>query len=481
MDVTRFRNKKVAVLGLGKAGKSAAAALSIGGAEVFAWDDNPDSRAALGTGSVEDTFLAESITLQPPEKYPWSSISALVMSPGIPLTHPKPHPAVELAKKANCPIICDIELLFYSCRGPHYIGITGTNGKSTTTSLIGHILQHAGMPCQVGGNIGIPALDLEPLWQGGAYVLEVSSYQLDLLHKAKFDISVLLNITPDHIDRHGSMEGYIASKKKIFSRQNAGDVAILGVDDPIVRKIHEELVQAGNIGKVIPVSVKERIDGGVSIIDGVLYNDIGTKDMFGVELGNLERLPGKHNAQNIAASFATAYVLQITSDKIIDGIRTFQGLQHRLQLVGALQGVKFVNDSKATNADAASHALGAYEKNIYWIAGGLPKEGGIESLASYFPRIRHTFLIGQAQDAFAATLEGKVAYTKCGDLEKAFNEAAAMAIENARKEGKEAVVLLSPACASWDQWKNFEVRGEAFCSQAEQYIAEHNKPLLQEA
>lgn len=481
IDIVRFRGKKVAVFGLGKAGRSAAVALAFGGAEVLAWDDNPDTRQSLEARSVEDVFLAEHVTLLPPEQYDWNNITALVLSPGVPLTFPEPHPVVKAAQAAGCLIVCDIELLFYSCRGPHYIGITGTNGKSTTTSLIGHIIKDSGMPCQVGGNIGIPALDLEPLWQGGAYVLEVSSYQLDLLFKTKFDISVLLNITPDHIDRHGSMEGYIASKKKIFARQNAGDVAVLGVDDPEVKKIYDVLSKEGKIGKVIPVSVESRIAGGVSLLDGMLYNDIDTTDMFGFDLGKLEYLPGKHNAQNIAASYAATYMLQLGNDAIIDGIRSFQGLRHRLQLIGQLGNVTFVNDSKATNAEAASKALGSYDKNIYWIAGGLPKEGGIGSLKPYFSRIRHAFLIGQAQDDFADTIEGQVPYTKCGDLTRAFQAASLLAVQETKKQKEKAVVLLSPACASFDQWKNFEVRGDAFCSMAEQYIAEQEKTLLQEA
>lgn len=470
MDVIRYRNQKVAVFGLGKAGKSAAIALAAGGAEVLVWDDNQPARDAFFDHSVEGAMLAEKAVMQEPSNYDWAQVKALVLSPGIPLTHPKPHPVVELAKAAGCPVICDIELLFYSCRGPNYIGITGTNGKSTTTTLIGHILKYAGIQTQIGGNLGIPALELDALGKGGAFVLEVSSYQLDLLSKTKFDIAVLLNITPDHLDRHGGMDGYVAAKKRIFKDQNAKDVAIIGVEDAYCNQIYNQLRQEKKTGKVIPISTDKRIEGGVSVINGVLYNDIDTKDMFGINLGNLPRLPGKHNAQNIAASYAAAYMLRVKTDVVVEAIHSFAGLRHRLQIAGETPYVRFVNDSKATNADATSKALASYpEGAIYWIAGGLPKEGGIASLEGFFPKIRHAFLIGQAEPEFATTLEGKVAYTKCGDLKTAFEAAARMAAREAEANKEKAVVLFSPACASFDQWKNFEVRGDAFCEMAEAF------------
>ena len=476
-EVTCFRNEKIAVFGLGKAGKSAATALAIGGADVLAWDDNEKTRAALDGNVVEEAFLAESVTFQPPEEYDWKEIKALVLSPGIPLTHPKPHPIVLMAEEAGCPIICDIELLFKSYHAARYVGITGTNGKSTTTALIGHILKQAEFPCQIGGNIGVPALNLEALWQDGAYVLEMSSYQLDLLQDTKCDIAVLLNITPDHLDRHGGMEGYIASKKKIFDRQGANDTAIIGVDDPSTKELYETLKSEERIGKIIPISVQERVKGGISILDGVLYNDSDTEDMFGVKLGDIPCLPGEHNAQNIAAGYATAYCLNVDNDAIMDGIKSFAGLRHRLQLVGEVDHIKLVNDSKATNAEAASKALSSYEKNIYWIAGGLPKEGGIASLEPFFSRIRHAFLIGDAEENFSKTLEGKVSYSKCGELSSAFAEAATQAL-NAHEA---AVILFSPACASFDQWKSFEVRGDAFCELAELLISQQSGEQRQEA
>lgn len=472
-EVIRYRNQKVAVFGLGKAGKSAAVSLTAGGSEVYVWDDDAKLRENFFDDSIEGTMLAGKVTMLSPDQYNWKQMKMLVLSPGIPLTHPEPHPVVKMAQAAGCPIVCDIELLYYSCRRANYIGITGTNGKSTTTSLIGHILKHAGIQTQIGGNLGIPALDLDALGQGGSYVLEVSSYQLDLLQKTKFDIAILLNITPDHLDRHGGMEGYVKAKMRIFKEQNAGDVAIIGVEDKYSKHIYETLRQEHIIGKIIPISTDERIPGGVSMVNGILYNDIDTQDMFGITLGTLPHLPGKHNAQNIAASYAAAYMLRLKTDVIIEGIYSFKGLRHRMQIAGETPYVRFVNDSKATNADAAAKALSSYpEGNIYWIAGGLPKAGGIESLKDFFPNIRHAFLLGQAEAAFAATIEGKIPYTKCGDLKTAFRAAATMALQQAHAEKKKAVVLFSPACASWDQWKNFEVRGDAFCEYVDTFLTE---------
>lgn len=463
IEVTRFRNRKVAVLGLGKAGKSTAKALATGGADVYAWDDNSQSIEAITSSSaIADIVLNQNVTFQPPSQYDWKQFAALILSPGIPFTHPEPHPAVVQAHNAGCPVICDIELLALSCSTNLFLGITGTNGKSTTTALIGHILQSSGIKTQVGGNIGIPVLELDPM-KSGVYVLELSSYQLDLLDRAKCNIAVLLNITPDHIDRHGSMEGYIAAKKRIFRNQTEGDVVVIAVEDEHTKAIFADLKRHANGRKIIPVSTQERVTGGVSILDGVLFNDIDTPDMFGTQLGMLERLRGQHNAQNIAASFAATYMAGAKVDDIIKGIRSFQGLDHRLQLIAQQHNVSFINDSKATNAEAAAKALGSFPRNIYWIIGGVPKEGGIASLAEFFPRIRHAFLIGQATDEFAQTLEGQVSASKHQTLDKALHAAAEMAFKDAKQRGEEAVVLLSPACASFDQFKNFEERGKIFC------------------
>lgn len=464
IDVTKYRGEQVAVLGLGKSGASALRALKAGGAMVVGWDDSVQSREALLTESrPEYVALALHKNLADPASYQWNTIEALVLSPGIPFTHPKPHPVVDAARAAGCPVICDIELLYNSCFRANYIGITGTNGKSTTTSLIGHILKEAKIRTEVGGNLGIPALELDPLASDGTYVLEVSSYQIDLLKETKFNSAVLLNITPDHIDRHGDLAGYIAAKKNIFRNQTAEDTAVISIDNSHTRKIYKELVQEGRIGKIIPISTKERTENGVSIINGILYNDIAPRQGKNAEtftLPPLKHLVGEHNSENIAASFAVCYSYGLKSAKILKAIQSFPGLKHRLQYVAKIDGITFINDSKATNAEAAEKALIAF-KNIYWIAGGLPKEGGIDALEHCFPNIAYAFLIGKAADEFAETLQEKVPFSKCGDLLHAFNEAYNMAMDD--KENA-PVILLSPACASFDQWANFEQRGNAFCA-----------------
>lgn len=448
--VPQFTNKQVAVFGLGKAGSAAVKALVKSGAKVFAWDDNAESVEKL-KAEVKEANLA------PPEKYDWKTISALVLSPGIPLTHPEPHKVVKLAQAANCPIVCDIELLYNATPKATYIGITGTNGKSTTTALIGHIFFTIGKTVAIGGNIGTAASSLPVFGEDGVYVLETSSYQLDLLSETRFNAAALLNITPDHIDRHGSMDGYIASKKKIFARQQREDFAIIAVDDPYTRSIYETMLKEGG-RKMIPVSCNKEVEGGVSVINGVIQNNIyrpGEK----LEIGTLKRLPGKHNAQNIAVAFATLACLGIRSESIVAGIRSFPGLKHRIEHVAEKDGVVFINDSKATNAEAAEKAISSFD-NIFWIAGGKPKEGGINALAPLFPKIKSAFLIGEAQDDFANTLEGKVSYQKCGTLDKAV-ESAYKAAQGSG--GGNGVVLLSPACASFDQFKSFEERGNKFC------------------
>lgn len=441
------KGKNIAVLGLGKAGLSAVKALSASGANVFVWDDGEKSRQDL-----EKENLA-GVTIKKPEDCNWDVIDLLVMSPGIPLTHPEPHIAVKLAK---CSIVCDIELLYCADAEAEYVGITGTNGKSTTTALTGHILKEAGVETAVGGNIGIPVLNLDRLGDEGVYVIETSSYQLDLIKQTRFNASILLNITPDHLDRHGGMEGYINAKKHIFENQCEDDIAIIGVDDDYSLGVYNELKKAGKIGEVVAISVEKRLEDGVSIIDGVLYD---SRDETEIKIGQLKKLSGKHNAQNIAAAYVATKFLGIPSDVIIEGVRSFGGLAHRMQYLGEVNNVTYINDSKATNADAASKALGTFD-NIYWIAGGVAKDGGIESLDEYFPKMRHAYLIGKAEDDFAKTLDGKVPYTKCGNLEKAFLKAAEDAAKNQQQK---PVVLLSPACASFDQWPNFEVRGDAFC------------------
>ena len=445
--VDAFAGKRVAVLGLARSGRAAVRSLLAGGAEVLGWDDSPSVREALAS-EMPLTDLSDT---------DWRGVAALVMSPGIPLSFPQPHPAVQRAREAGVDIIGDLDLLGRAQPGARYVGITGTNGKSTTTALIGHILAAAGNPVEIGGNLGTPALSLAPLGADGTYVLEASSFQLDLVTTLEFDVAVLLNITPDHLDRHGGMEGYVAAKKRIFARQRTEGAAIVGIDDAICRDIADELRQTGRAA-IVPISVTKRAPGGVHVEGGWLVDATGPLPLRILDLAEAERLPGLHNAQNAAAAYAAARALGIGCEAIASAMRSFPGLVHRQELVATIDGVRYINDSKATNADAAEKALACYEA-IYWIAGGLPKAGGIASLTPYFERVRHAYLIGTATEEFAATLGASVPFTRCGDLSTALAAAHAQAH---RERVPGAVVLLSPACASYDQFPNFEVRGDAF-------------------
>jgi UDP-N-acetylmuramoylalanine--D-glutamate ligase len=447
ISVDSFAGRRVAVLGLARSGLAAARALAAGGAEILAWDDNPGVREAV----------AAEIPLADLAQVDWKHIPALVLSPGIPHSFPAPHPAVIRARAAGTEIIGDIELLGRAQPEARYVGITGTNGKSTTTALIGHILAAAGRRVEIGGNLGTPALTLAPLGSEGTYVLEASSFQLELIASLACDIAVLLNITPDHLERHGGMDGYIAAKRRIFARQRPASTAIIGIDDPICRDLCDELRRTGP-GRVVPISVTENLAGGVYVDRGRLIDATGPQPALVLDLADAERLPGAHNWQNAAAAYAAARSIGVAAESAASAIRSFPGLAHRQELVATIGGVRFINDSKATNADATEKALLCYEA-IYWIAGGLPKAGGITPLTPYFGRLRHAFLIGTATEEFAATLGSSVPFTRCGDLATAV-AAAAEAARRERVPG--AVVLLSPACASYDQFAHFEARGDAF-------------------
>jgi UDP-N-acetylmuramoylalanine--D-glutamate ligase len=445
--VDSFRGRQVAVLGLAKSGRAAAQSLAAGGAETLAWDDNAKARDALAsTLPLHDLATAD-----------WRKIPALVLSPGIPHSFPEPHPAVVRAREADAEIIGDIELLGRAQPDARYIGITGTNGKSTTTALIGHVLASAGQRVEIGGNLGTPALSLAPLGRDGSYVLEASSFQLELITSLAFDIAVLLNVTPDHLDRHGDMMGYVAAKRRIFARQDHKATAIIGVDDAICRDLCEELRRDGP-ARVVPISVLQPVSGGVYVDQGWLVDALGAAPQRVLDLALAERLPGAHNWQNAAAAYAAARLCGVDPAAATAAICAFPGLAHRQELVGTIDGIRYINDSKATNADATEKALLCYPA-IYWIAGGLPKAGGIISLAPHFSRVRHAFLIGRAIEEFAETLDGSVPFTRCGDLATALAAASAQA---GRERVPGAVVLLSPACASYDQFKNFEERGDTF-------------------
>jgi len=449
IEIAPCRGQTVAVMGLGASGLNAAKALVASGALVLAWDDSAAKRdeAAKAGVPIADLTAAE-----------WAGIDLLVMSPGIPHRHPKPHPVAAAARAAGVDIVCDVELLWRARPEARYVGITGTNGKSTTTALVGHILQSAGLPTEVGGNLGPAALSLKPLDGAGIYVLELSSYQLELILTVAFDVAVLLNITPDHLGRHGGMDGYIAAKRRVFDQTRGAAVAVIGVDDEPSREIRAELDDRRD-RRVVPISSAEAAPRGVYVRDGALIDDLDGDHRTALDLKQVPTLPGAHNWQNAAAAYAVARALGVASADAVRSIASFPGLRHRQELVAIIDGVRYVNDSKATNADAAEKALVCYD-HIYWIAGGQPKEGGIDSLKPHFPRIVHAFLIGEAAPAFARVLEGRVPYTMAGDLASAVAAARNLAAGPAGKAN--GVVLLSPACASFDQFANFEARGDMF-------------------
>lgn len=451
-----YRDAKVAVFGLGRAGLAAVRALAAGGAEVLADDDDAARRDAAEKAGARATRLAEG---------DWTGIGALVLSPGVPLDHPKPHPVVKAARAAGIEIMGEVEVLGRSLRpdggaadpGPKLVGITGTNGKSTATALLGHLLDQAGLNVQVGGNLGTAALDLEPLDESGIYVLEMSSYQLDLTSRVVFDVAALLNITPDHLDRHGGMDGYIAAKRRIFSHQTNACTAVIAVDDKITAAVFDDLT-AGGAQQLIAVSAERPIDDGIYVRDGVLVDAMkgGARDV--AALSEIETLPGRHNWQNAAVAYAIARALGVESQAAARGLASYPGLAHRQELIGRKSNVRFVNDSKATNVTATAQALGCYD-TIYWVAGGRAKDDDLSELEPYFDRVRHAFLIGEASPAFADQLAGRVTVTESGSLDEAVAAAAALAAS----EGQDgAVVLLSPACASFDQFRDFEARGDAF-------------------
>ena len=451
IPITVFAGRKVAVFGLGKSGLLSAGALIKGGADVVVYDDNEKMR---GDAS------AAGLSVQNLHEIDWSDIAALVLAPGVPLTHPTPHWTVQLAQRAEVEVIGDIELF---CReraksGAHcpLIAITGTNGKSTTTALTAHLVEAAGRDAQMGGNIGVPVLALQPFADNRVYVLEVSSYQIDLAPSLRATVGVLLNVSEDHLDRHGTMENYAALKVLLPASVEQGGTAVIDVDDRWTRSGADRIERAGR--KVVRVSVEAPLRDGYYADGTHILRSTGGKAHAVAELAGIGSLRGKHNAQNAACAIASCVAIGIDLPSIQKGLVTFPGLAHRMQQVGRKGAILYVNDSKATNADSAAKALGSFH-DIYWIAGGKPKTGGIESLTEFFPRIRKAYLIGEAAAEFARTLDGKVDYEIVEVMSAAVDAATRDADVAALKE---PVVLLSPACASFDQYPNFEVRGKAF-------------------
>ena len=455
IPVSGVQGQTVAVFGLGRTGLTAARALKAGGAKLALWDEKPEARAAAE---------AEGLTVVDLTSADWSTFDSLMLSPGVPLTHPEPHWTVARAKAEGVEILGDIELFARTVNAapahkrPKVAAITGSNGKSTTTALLGHVCARAGKDARVGGNIGVGVLGLEDMHGGAVYVLELSSYQLDLTSSLKADAAVLLNISPDHLDRHGGMEGYVAAKRRVLLNQAKGDTAVIGVDDPWCQQICTEIT-AANHRTIRMISAQKALGRGVYALQGILYDATGERVEEVCDLTRARSLPGRHNWQNAAAAYAAARALGVAPEDAAQGLMTFPGLAHRMENVGQIGRVRFINDSKATNADAARQALSSYPK-VYWICGGQPKAGGIDSLTDLFGRVARAYLIGEAAPAFARTLEDYAPSVQCGDIETA----TARAFADAAASGEEAIVLLSPACASFDQFADFEERGEAFRS-----------------
>ena len=458
-----FRGQTVAVFGLGRTGVSAALSLVAGGATVLAWDDNEESRKVAQKQGVPIANL---------KKADWSEIDEFVLSPGVPHILPKPHWSAKAATAAGVRIICDIEILAREVAAkperarPKIIAITGTNGKSTTTSLIGHILTACGKDAQIGGNIGRGVLDLDRMHKGTYYVIELSSYQLERTYSLRANAAVFLNLSPDHLDRHGSLENYGLAKQAVFANQTKDDAVIVGVDDGYGKALCTTL-KVKNGRNIIPISARRAAGHGVSVLGGKLFSNMSKKSVQICDMKDAAALEGQHNWQNAAAAFAAVSSLGLDPKEIGDAILSFPGLAHRMETVGTLRNVRFVNDSKATNADAARQALASY-KNIYWIAGGVPKEGGIDPLKDLFGHVRAAYLIGDAAKDFAATLKS----TKTPHENKKTLEMALLcATKDALESGVEnPIVLLSPACASFDHFKNFEIRGDAFRAQAQKLM-----------
>lgn len=476
IPVPGFEGRRVAVFGLGRSGITAARALQAGGAIPILWDDGVSGRMQ----AEAEGFVVEDLTTAD-----WSGFAALVLSPGAPLTHPRPHWTVDRARGADVEVIGDIELFARALAAlpdperPKVIAITGTNGKSTTTALIGWVLKQAGLTVHVGGNIGIGVLALPKPTPDAVYVIEVSSYQLDLTTGFAPDVAILTNISPDHLDRHGGMEGYVVAKRRLFQSMVPSKVALIGVDDDwgwsVVGDLNARRLRVSTIttrtppqyvdptGGVPVDRMAERAPDRVDAFDQGRFVIVDATDrrltadgVFLADLSEARSLPGRHNAQNAAFAYAAARAVGVGHDAAVAGLMSFPGLAHRMETVGVLGSVRFVNDSKATNADAARQALLSYPTS-FWIAGGRAKDGGIEELRDLFGRVARAYLIGEAGEDFARTLGG-TPHEVVGTMEAAV----AAAARDAAAAGGEQVVLLSPACASFDQYPDFEARGEAF-------------------
>jgi UDP-N-acetylmuramoylalanine--D-glutamate ligase len=443
IPITTFSGLDVAVFGLGASGNATALALIAGGARVAAWDDSEAGRAGADKAGIPlvDLFRED-----------WARFAALVLAPGVPLTHPEPHWTVQKAEAAGVEVIGDIELFCRErasmCPDAPFIAITGTNGKSTTTALIAHILTQAGRDVQLGGNIGRPVLTLDPLALDRVYVVECSSFQIDLAPTIRPSVGVLLNVTPDHLDRHGTIANYAGVKERLIA---GADKATVVIDDDWTRAIAEKYRSAGK--EILSASTRDKAD---IVFSGstVFFREEPVADLAGVAA-----LRGRHNGENACAAYGALRLAGLRDDEIVPHMLTYPGLAHRLEQIGRLGSTLFINDSKATNAESTEKALATWPRGIHIILGGKAKDGGIDTLRPYFSRIAKAYLIGAATESFAATLGGEVPYESCETMDVAVAKATHDAIASGAEE---SVVLLSPACASFDQYRNFEERGEHF-------------------
>lgn len=434
-----FAGKNIVVVGLGKSGVGAVKSLVLAKSNVWIVDDSED-QLKLVKEQIPEVNIGELSEIK------WSAIDYIVMSPGIPIIGDNTHALAKLANNHSIRIISDIDILYTACPDARYVGITGTNGKSTTTALVGHILQNACFKAQVGGNIGLSVLELEPMGQDCIYVIELSSFQLDITHDARFDVAALINITPDHLDRHLTMENYVHAKANLFGMLKDGGAAVISKDYDHTRSIAHDI---NTNTKCTMFSIHQ--DADITNIGGILSNNGIQFDVNG-----LDNLRGDHNKENIAAAYGICISLGVTPQDIIAGIKTFRSLPHRMEQFYEYEDLIFVNDSKATNADSTEKALLCFE-DIYLILGGKQKPEGIKSILSLIKsRVKAVLLIGAAQDNFANDLQSfDITFKKVGTIDAALN----VIRHGSNKSG---VVLLSPACASFDQFKSFEHRGDEF-------------------
>ena len=450
-----FHDQTFYVVGLGKSGLSTLAALKRTGAHVFAWDDKNLNKTALK--KLDVPWIS-------PKQAPWDTIDALILSPGIPHDLPHPHAAAVLAKVHDSPLLCDVDLFFQEQQGKSFVGITGSNGKSTTTSLTAHLLKATGIKAEAGGNLGVPAFDMPDVGPKGVYVMELSSFQLERLQTPALDVAIFLNISPNHLDRHGDMPHYQQAKLHIFDLLKPHGKKIIGVDDPLSEAIYNSLEGP----YTIPVSGTRQLNTGVYVDRGWLVDHLGTLPKDVLNLSLLGSLKGSHNHQNIAASYAAARILSdMSHTTFIDAIQTYKGLPHRQEWVGTKNNIAFINDSKATTLEAATKSLSAFS-NVYWIVGGDPKEGSVEldPIRPFFSHIKHVYTIGKSTEAYHALLKDSLPTDAMGTLAKAVKKA----FEDASARGGRATILLAPACASYDQYAHFEERGDHFRTLAQKLL-----------